>query len=235
MNVVITMAGLGSRFRKAGYNQPKYMIEVKGRTLFEWSMESLYDFKDEHHIFIVRREDQAESFIRQMCAKMGLVRLTIVELDELTSGQAETAMLAAPFWDEEAPLFVYNIDTYVERGGLLQRFLRGDGFIPCFTAPGDHWSFVRLDEAGKAAEVREKNRISDHCSIGAYYFCSCRLYTALYKKLYEKQGHMEKGERYIAPLYNLLIEEGREVYIQDILPEYVHVLGTPEEVESFAK
>ena len=44
MTVIITMAGLGSRFRKAGYNCPKYMIEAKGKTLFDWSMDSLIGY-----------------------------------------------------------------------------------------------------------------------------------------------------------------------------------------------
>ena len=73
MTIVITMAGLGSRFRKAGYTVPKYMIEARGKTLFEWSMESLAGFADEDnlYVFIVRREDQASSFISDMCGKMG--------------------------------------------------------------------------------------------------------------------------------------------------------------------
>ena len=64
LTVVITMAGLGSRFRKAGYNVPKYMIEVHGKTLFEWSMESLegYYDKDNEYIFIVRKEDESKAF-----------------------------------------------------------------------------------------------------------------------------------------------------------------------------
>ena len=56
MEIVITMAGLGSRFRKAGYNMPKFMIEAKGRTLFEWSMESLKGYgygNDNTYYFIV--------------------------------------------------------------------------------------------------------------------------------------------------------------------------------------
>ena len=40
VNVIITMGGIGSRFAKVGYNLPKYMIEAKGKTLFEWSLDS---------------------------------------------------------------------------------------------------------------------------------------------------------------------------------------------------
>ena len=46
LTVVITMAGMGSRFREAGYTVPKYQIEAHGKTLFDWSMASLSGYHD---------------------------------------------------------------------------------------------------------------------------------------------------------------------------------------------
>ncbi len=84
VTIVITMAGLGSRFRKAGYTVPKYMIEARGKTLFEWSMESLAGFADEEndYVFIVRREDEAKAFITETCGRMGIIHIRIIEIDE---------------------------------------------------------------------------------------------------------------------------------------------------------
>ena len=76
---IITMAGLGSRFRKAGYNVPKFMIEAKEKTLFEWSIESLDSFKENSkYIFIVRKEDNAEEFIKEKCNKMNIKNYEII-------------------------------------------------------------------------------------------------------------------------------------------------------------
>lgn len=233
MNIVITMGGLGSRFRKAGYDKPKYEIEAKGRTLFEWSMLSLRDFWKDRFIFLVRAEDRAADFIQASCRQLGIGDVHIIELDRLTKGQAETALLAKGAWREEAPMLVYNIDTYVEPGHLRPELFAGDGAIPCFTAEGTHWSFVRLDEAGRVVEVREKDRISDNCSIGAYYFRSCRLYTKLYRKFYVENAPAI-AEEYIAPMYNALLEDGGDVRMVDIPREAVHVLGTPEELRAFS-
>ncbi len=233
MNVVITMGGLGSRFRKAGYTVPKYQIEAKGRTLFSWSMLSLQAFWQESFIFLVRAEDKAGDFIRKECKALGIKNVHIIELSKLTRGQAETAMLAASIWQSEAPILIYNIDTYVDAGEMTPEMMQGDGCIPCFTAEGTHWSFVRLDESGKVIEVREKERISNHCSLGAYYFSSCKLYADLYNTFYGKSEKWEHGEQYIAPMYNFLLQKGHEVYMQDISPEHVHVLGTPEELDAF--
>ena len=235
MTIVITMAGLGSRFRKAGYTVPKYRIEVHGKTLFSWSMESLKSFRraGDTYIFIVRREDNAAEFIEEECRQLGIARGRVIEIDEMTDGQATTAMLAKPLWDSEQPLLIYNIDTYVEAGEMTPEQMKGDGFVPCFQGEGDHWSFVRLGENAWAQEVREKVRISEYCTLGAYYFRTGALYERLYREYYKDASAMEKGEKYIAPLYNLLIEQGGCVGISDVAPEKVHVLGTPEELEQF--
>lgn len=235
MTIVITMAGLGSRFKKAGYTVPKYMIEAHGKTLFAWSMESLqgFDLSNNTCIFIVRREDGAESFIREACESMGISSVKVIEIDYLTDGQATTAMLAKEEWDKEDELLIYNIDTYVEAGEMNASQIAGDGFIPCFHAEGDHWSFAKLDETGRVTEVREKVRISDNCTLGAYYFKSCGLYEQLYNEYYTSDEKLEKGEKYVAPLYNYLISKGGDVRISIVDYDKVHVLGTPEELDYF--
>lgn len=238
IEAVITMGGLGARFRKRGYTVPKYMIQVKGKTLFEWAMISLEGYKTEicQYIFIARGDEKedVEAFIKQQCNKLALDHYQIMILDSLTEGQAATAILGENYWEKDHGLLIYNIDTYVEAGEMNSAQLRGDGFIPCFKAKGDHWSFVRLDDEGQAVEVREKQRISDYCTLGAYYFKTCELYAQLYHEYYDDGTHLVNGERYVAPLYNVLIEKGGKVCIGDIQPCRVHVLGTPEELDRFA-
>lgn len=237
MAVVVTMAGFGSRFRDAGYGVPKYEIEARGKTLFEWSMESLADYipRASRLVFAVRREDGARDFIMRGCEKLGIDagRIQLLELDEPTDGQATTCYLATGMCDEFESLMVYNIDTYVERGGMLFASLQGDGCIPCFRAPGDHWSFVRLGDDGNVVEVREKERISDNCSIGAYWFRSVGLFRDAYESYYSDEANLVRGEKYIAPLYSWLIERGYRVKMEDVPANKVHVLGTPEELRAF--
>ena len=237
MDIVITMGGLGSRFRKMGYTVPKYMIKANGKTLFEWSMISLEGYKQQtdQYIFIALKDKacDAEAFIRDKCEKLGFPNYHIIILDALTDGQAATAMMAARHWNPKHALLIYNIDTYVEAGQMNSAQLKGDGFIPCFQAEGDHWSFVRLDDTGKAVEIKEKKRISKYCTLGAYYFRSCQLYEELYKAYYGRTRELVNGEKYVAPLYDYLLSKGGEVYISDVKPEKVHVLGTPEQLMGF--
>lgn len=240
IDIVITMGGLGSRFRKMGYDKPKYMIEAKGKTLFEWSMISLEGYKDQvaQYIFIAMKDEKedVQAFIEHQCKQMNFPEYHVIVIDYLTDGQATTAMLAKQYWNEEHALLIYNIDTYVESGQMNSAELKGDGFIPCFKAEGNHWSFVRLDEtSGRAVEIKEKQRISDNCTLGAYYFKSCGFYKKLYEEYYTQDVELVNGEKYVAPLYNYLLEKGGNIYISDIDPKYVHVLGTPEELEVFIK
>lgn len=235
MEIVITMAGIGKRFRDAGYDVPKYMIEAHGKSLFEWSMESLKAFRRQEDIytFIVRKEDDAATFIEDKCSIMGIYKSRVIELDYRTDGQATTALLAKEVWNSDSELMIYNIDTFVEAYEMKPEDIKGDGFIPCFCAGGNHWSFVKLDDSGKATEVREKERISDNCTLGAYYFKSCKLYEQLYREYYSDDSNLEKGEKYVAPLYNYLISKNGEIYISNVPYDKVHVLGTPEELEVF--
>ncbi len=238
IDIVITMGGLGSRFRKAGYTVPKYMIEAKGRTLFEWSMISLEGYRDraDKFIFIAMKDENndVEGFIKDRCFELNIKDPKEILLDYLTDGQATTAMLAEKYWDKDHALLIYNIDTYVEAGEMKSAELKGDGFIPCFQAEGDHWSFVRLDDAGRVVEIKEKKRISKYCTLGAYYFKTCALYEDLYNEYYKDENReLVNGEKYVAPLYDYLLSKGGEIYISDVAPDKVHVLGTPEELNEF--
>ncbi len=237
MTIIITMAGVGSRFKKAGYKVPKYMIEAKGKTLFEWSMDSLIGYNEnvEKYIFVVQRQDNSKEFITKQCEKYKINEFEIIEIDGLTDGQATTCMLALPYLNKEKPIMIYNIDTYVEPYEMKYEDIKGDGFIPCFYGKGDHWSFAKLDEKERVVEVREKERISENCTLGAYYFSSANLYEKIYNEYYIDDSNLEKNEKYIAPLYNYMIKNDFEVRISIVNVDKVHVLGTPEELKEFVE
>lgn len=238
IDIVITMAGLGSRFKEAGYNVPKYMIEAHGKTLFEWSMLSLTDYFSHTECihFIVRKEDNAKEFIEIKSKQFTKNKLNIIEIDYLTAGQAATCNLARTSWNKDNGLVVYNIDTYVEPYIMKYSDIKGDGLIPCFKGEGDHWSFVAVNDEFKALEVKEKKRISPYCSVGLYYFKTCSLYEKMYNECYiNKKIQLEKNEEYIAPMYDYMIKNNYDIYISCIDAKSIHALGTPKELEIFLK
>lgn len=242
--VIITMAGGGRRFREAGYDCPKFQVMARGRRLFDWSMSSLalYAAAGWRFIFIAQAADAVGPFLDEACPGLGITDRALVTVDGLTDGQATTVLAAAPLMDGvPGPVVIYNIDTYVEPDGIPPAAIRGDGWIPCFTGKGDGWSFARTadgDDRGdglRVLELREKQRISPHCTIGLYHFSRFALYQAAYRRYYDGGGNLEKGERYIAPLYNQLIADGHPVYIHPVPADTVHPLGTPAEVAAFVQ
>lgn len=236
--VAITMAGLGSRFAQAGYTVPKYEIEVLGRPLFDWSMGAVSAFRERgwSFQFATRRETGALPFLTARCAALGMRMDTVIELDALTDGQATTALMLAEAAEPAAPFLVFNIDTYVRPGAMKPEQIPADaaGWVPCFPGPGDGWSFARVEgKSDRACELREKQRISPHATVGLYWFRSAADYIALYRN-YFAWGGEERGERYIAPMYNQQIDRGEPVYISRLAFDDVGMLGTPEQVAAFA-
>lgn len=234
--VVITMAGRGSRFAKAGYKRPKYEIEALGRPLFDWSMLSLDAFRNAgwRFRFAVRSELGARDYVLARTEFLEIADAEILTLDTVTDGQATTALLLAETAPPDEPIAIYNIDTFVAPGAMMPPSQQDcAGWIPCFRAPGDGWSFARTGADGKVVELREKQRISDHATVGLYWFDTASQYIDAYHTYYGIAGREEKGERYVAPLYNQLIAEGKTVSIAELHREDVGMLGTPEQVATF--
>lgn len=233
--MAITMAGFGNRFREAGYNLPKYRIEALGRPLFDWSMLSLSAFAEAgwRFAFAVQRDDRQEDFIRERCAALGLAVEDLLALDAPTDGQATTARMLAETAPPNAPFAVYNIDTFVRPGAMTPPDEAAlSGWIPCFPGRGEGWSFARLGTDGTVVELREKTRISPHATLGLYWFKSARAFLDLYDKHFATSAE-EKGERYVAPMYNTLIDAGRTVRIAHVALGDVGMLGTPDQVRTF--
>jgi len=233
---IITMAGFGRRFLDAGYDVPKYQIGVHGRSRVAWSMLSLRRFYEagDAFVFVARRADAAAAFIHGEAQVLGIGEVRVVELDAPTDGQATTARLAAPMIEDPAgPVLIYNIDTFVDPQWLDRDAVRGDGWLPCFPAAGDSWSFARADPAGRVSLVREKQRISDDATVGLYGFSSFDLYEATCERHYARAENLEKGERYVAPIYNTMIADGRPVFLERIPAHAVIPLGVPADVARF--
>ncbi len=236
MKIIITMAGLGNRFKTKGFDIPKYKIVVKNKTLFEWALISLTDFFNQEFIFITRAEIFDEEFLTKTCKSIGILKFNFVVLKEQTDGQATTALLAGEYISDNDAIAIYNIDTYVKPGEIRKKQIKDSysGFIPVIRANSEKWSFVKVNVNYFATEVAEKKQISDLATIGFYYFDNWKTYKDTYKIMLEKIKR-ENREVYIAPMYQYLIDNGKKVYIHVLRNEIVEIMGTPEELEAFRK
>lgn len=231
------MAGLGTRFLKEGFALPKYMLKVRGISVFEHSLRSLPLELAAKLVFVgleAHRAHGLEDFIGGALRRLGCgAPRELVLLPAPTSGQAETVLKARAAVPAAAQLAVYNIDTHFKSptlaAALADPARRRDGVIGAFTlSAGDpKWSFAALRPDGSVAATAEKEQISEHALTGFYHFTrAADFFGAAQRAL--AAGRLTRGELYVAPLYNDLIAAGR-TYALDTAAEIVP-LGTPEDL-----
>ncbi len=234
MNVVVPMAGRGRRFADAGYAVPKPLIDVRGRPMYAWAVDSLPLELATQLVFICLSEHlEGLALERDIRTRYAAHNSVIVPLDAVTEGQACTVLTVRDLIDSEAPLLIYNADTYCRThvGATLRALPVGvDGVIGVFHAAGDRWSFARTDAAGRVVETAEKRRISDWATTGLYHFTRGRDFVRHAEAMIAADDRVN-NEFYVAPVYNRMIAEGADVRID--AADEVWVLGTPEELVHF--
>ncbi|ASN14636.1 capsular biosynthesis protein [Pantoea ananatis] len=227
--IIIPMAGLSSRFFKAGYTQPKYKLEAHGKTLFEWSVKTFEDYYDsEKFIFICRDVYDTPSFVASEINKIGIKDFEIVVLSSETRGQAETVFLSLDKVPNDLPFVVFNIDTYEKEFKFFET--QNDAYLEVFKGEGEHWSFALPDgNTSKVLKTTEKVRISDLCSNGVYGFKSKEIYINAYIEMQRES----MGELYIAPMFNFIIDKKMSVHYKLTSIEKHIFMGTPTEYTDF--
>lgn len=235
MNFLITMAGEGRRFREAGYTLPKMLIEAKGKTLLEWSIDSLPLHLCSCLVFVAQQKHEDEFELSKKIISIYGNRVKTIYfrfIDQLTHGQSETAYLAKDLIDLTQPLLIFNIDTQFSSSSLEKNLLRKniDGVLGAFYSEEPRFSFAALNDSGLVTKTAEKEVISSNALTGLYHFTHPEDFFEAAGLAFAK-NETTKGEFYIAPLYNYLIAKGRKLIV-DVADE-VNILGTPEELKFF--
>lgn len=230
VNIIITMAGNSSRFKAAGFSKPKYELLVKGKPMFQWALSSLENFFQIGYFMFVAKVG-SKQFIKEQCELLGIINFHIIEIDYVTRGQASTALLAVERLSEEVPIIIYNIDTYIIEDLSKEIPENCKGWIPVFSAKGEQWSFVQIDQNKSVSKIVEKVRISEWATIGLYYFSSAQLFKQSFNAIYNATSI--DGETYIAPMYQHVIDNCGHVMAEVLDSNKVVPLGTPLEVMAF--
>ncbi len=238
------MAGMSSRFRNAGYKKPKYMLKAHGITLFSHSVSSFKSyFNNEVFIFIVKDIDGSE-FVKTEVKKLGILHYHIILLEQTTRGQAESVYNGLKQLQEKImispteSLTIFNIDTIRCNFMYPKLHERGDGYLEVFSGEGDNWSFVKPvnNESTLVIETAEKKPISKLCCTGLYYFSRLQYFFEAYDLyILTPKDSWDKGELYVAPLYNILIAQKKEIHYHKINVSDVFFAGVPKEYEDFCK
>lgn len=233
LNVLIPMAGAGSRFEKAGYTFPKPLIEVNGKPMIQIVVENLN--LDANYIFVVQKTHR-EKYNLDTLLNLIAPGCKIIETDGLTEGAACTTLLAKEYINDDNPLFFANSDQYVEWDSnefmYKMQETNADGGIVSFSATHPKWSFIKVNENGLVTEVAEKNPISETATVGYYYWNKGSDFVKYAEKMIEKNVRVN-GEFYVCPVFNEAIEDSKE--IRNFNVNTMWGLGTPEDLNLFLK
>ena len=231
MNVLIPMAGAGSRFAQVGYSFPKPLIEVNGKPMIQVVLENLNI--EANFTFVVRKEHY-EKYSLQYLLTLIAPGCNIVQVDELTEGSACTTMLAKEFINNDDPLLLANSDQFMEWNSNESLYAFNadgiDGGILTFKATHPKWSYAKVGADGFVSEVAEKKPISDDATVGVYYWKKGSDYVKYTEQMIEKDIRTN-GEFYICPVFNEAIADGKKVRIKEI--ERMWGIGTPEDLSYF--
>lgn len=235
MNLIIAMAGKYSRFKKAGYTVPKFLLPLRnGNTIFQEIMEQLvtgYDF--ENIVFVANQEDiKHKEVIGKAIKTSGIEQYDLVFIGD-TKGQAETALLGINELKKKLcnskKIVIHNIDTVLydrdiqQIDALLDKY---SGYIDVFEANKDCYSFVKTDRNQLVTDIKEKVVISNKATTGFYAFANMQSYCDYYQKLKTDR------EYYISFIYELMLCDKMKIATNTQMARTV-ILGTPVEYEMY--
>jgi dTDP-glucose pyrophosphorylase len=231
LNVLIPMAGAGSRFEKAGYTFPKPLIDVEGEPMIKLVSENIN--MDANFIYIVQKSHR-EKYNLDTLLNLVSPKCKIVEVDGITEGAAVTTLLAKELIDNDSPLVMANSDQFIDwdSNEFMYKMseTNADGGIVTFKATHPKWSFAKLDENGYVTEVAEKNPISDIATVGIYYWSKGSDYVKYAEQMIERNVRVN-NEFYVCPVFNEAIGDGKKIRTYEI--QTMWGLGTPEDLNVY--
>jgi len=237
LNIIIPMAGRGMRFIERGYTFPKPLIEINGKPMIQIAVENLRP-KVDHKFTFICRKDHYDQYALGDLLRLIAPQCNIVTVNNVTEGAACTVLLASEYFRNEDYMLVANSDQYIDFD--INKFINDsikrklDGNILCFNGSHPKWSYVKLDEDGYVMEVAEKRPISNHATVGIYFYRTGRMFFDAASAMIEKDVRVN-NEFFVCPVYNEMILMGQKVGIYEIGMNRMYGLGTPEDLEKFER
>jgi len=233
LNVLIPMAGAGSRFQQAGYTFPKPLIDVRGKPMIQTVIENLN--VEANFVFVVQKEHR-EKYNLDTLLNLITPNCKVVEVNGLTEGAACTTLLAKEYINNDCPLLMANSDQFAEwdSNEFMYKMVEQnvDAGILSFKSTHPKWSFAKINEFGYVTEVAEKKPISDIATVGIYYWAKGSDYVKYAEQMIYKNIRVN-NEFYVCPVFNEAIKDGKKIKTFNI--EKMWGLGTPEDLQHFLK
>ena len=232
-NIVIPMAGRGSRFTENGYIDSKPFIDVNGKPMIQRVIENLnIEFDDKYEFVIICLGEDYDRYDFSIFDDIiGHENWEVICLPDVTEGAAQTILTAEQYINNDTPMLSFNTDQMIKYDmSMWDKFSEYDGGIPCFWGDSTDWSYARCGKGGYVEEVAEKKVISNDATAG-YYFWNKGSDYVKYAKQMIKENSRTNNEFYVAPVYNWAIKDGKKIVISMV--DEIYELGTPEYLKEY--
>ena len=229
--IVVPLAGDSSRFQHVSH-LPKYLLRIKGRLMIEWALDHV-DVEPEQLVFVLRHDHQHEFDVEKIFRGVFGPSIQTVMVNP-TEGAAQTVLRSKSLINNSNPLVIRDGDCIIDAAIRIRDGIAGQitYYSPDEESLEDRQtkSYVSFDSAGKALEIREKEIISNHAICGMYVFSRGSDFVHLAEEAV-RDGRKSKGEYYIAPLLQRMIDGGEKVIA--VPAHKVIDLGSPHNVKRF--
>lgn len=234
LNILIPMAGHGSRFAEAGYTFPKPLITIRNKPMIQVVSDNINI--EAKFIFLVLKEHNEKYNLKNLLNIISQENCEIVEVDGVTEGAACTTLLAKKFINNDDSLLIANSDQFIKWDSpkTMYSFMSSnvDGGMLTFKSTHPKWSFAKINEHNLVERVAEKDPISDNATVGIYFWSKGSDYVQYAEQMIKKNIRVN-NEFYICPVFNEAINDGKKIIIKEV--EEMWGLGTPEDLEDFKK
>ena len=232
LNIVIPMAGRGSRFAEAGYKNPKPLIDIYGHPMIEYVTKNITPKFEHRFIYICQEEHLVKFHLDDELKKMS-PNCEIVTIDHITEGAACTVLLAEKYINNQDALMIANSDQYVDCNidQYLGKLGNDDGLIMTMPADDPKWSFIKYDEDGYVQMVREKEVISSEATVGIYNYKHGSDFVKYAHQMIDKNIRVN-NEFYVAPVYNEMIADRKKIVFENV-GKSMYGLGIPSDLNYF--
>ena len=235
-NLVIPMAGRGSRFTEQGYTDSKPFIDVNGKPMIQRVIENLnFEFNSDFKTVILCQKSDYERYDFSIFGEIiGHDNIEIIQVDGVTEGAACTLLLAKEFIDSDVPMMSFNTDQMIDYDVVktFHKLKAFDGGMPCFKGDSTDWSYAKTDFMGLVTEVAEKKVISNDATAGYYYWSKGSDFVKYAEQMIAANDRVN-NEFYVAPVYNYAIKDDKKICITQV--DAIYELGTPEYLEHYLK
>ncbi len=234
MNIVIPMAGYGSRFNNSNFAKPKPFIEFLGEAMIFHVLNNLNVENAKFHLIMRAEHYYSESVTVQKIKEKFNVEFILT--DKVTEGNACSVLLARKFINNSEPLLIANSDQLVDMD--IKNYIDDcnnrhlDGSILVFPNDDIKWSYAKINEDNLVVEIKEKTPISPYATVGIYYYSKGQDYVDAAIDMMANNDRTN-GEFYTGPVYNWAVKNGKSVGIYKITPEQMIGLGTPDDLTAY--